>query len=279
MKHKLKGSLLFILSISLFIASCHKENTSFDYNMAIETVSDYVDTQQMTNLLLNTYFKSITDSTLITDGIAEIDGADVNYSADPAIITILYSWAKYDSYGHLRKGKYEASTESSFFDSLAIININFSNFFYDSSAISVGNFSIENMGTTTNNNYLFKVEATDILIKYHDSTGNISYQVEQNYLRVKNPSTPYHTNDDYFRISGNMTGIARNNNSFTSSTQDTNNLLVYYSCPWIKGGTAEIELPGFIYNASVDFFNDGECRNHYSIITNETLFLRKFDPE
>jgi len=279
MKHSLKGSLLFILSISLFITSCHKENTSFDYNMAIKTVSDYVDAQQMTNLLLNTYFKSITDSTLITDGTAEIDGADVSYSADPAIITILYSWAKYDGYGHLRQGKYEANTASSFLDSLAIINFTFSNFFYDTAAISVGSFSIENMGTTTNNNYLFKVEATDILIKPHDSTGNISYQVEQNYVRVKYPSTTYYTNDDYFKISGNMTGIARNGNSFISATQDTNNLLVYYSCPWIKSGSAEIELPGFIYNAAVYFSNDGECRNHYSIITNETLFLKKFDPE
>lgn len=277
MKHSIKGSFILILSIILIIASCHKENTSFDYNQAIETVSDYVEAQQMTDLLLNTYFKSITDSTLLTDGIAEIDGADVSYTTDPAVITIYYSYTKYDGYGHLRYGKYEASTEESFFDSLAIINFTFSDFYYDTTAISIGDFKLENIGSAISHNYLFKVEATDIVIESYNSTGDINYQVEQDYLRIKDPSSQYYTNDDYFKISGSMSGISGTGNAFISTTNDTNSLIVYYSCPWIKGGTTKIELPDFIYNASVNFENEGECLNQYSITTNETLFIKEFD--
>ena len=278
MKHTFRGSLLFILAIMLVTSSCHKENTSFDYNQAVETVSDYVEAQQMTDLILSTYFKAITDSTLLTNGASEIDGAFVSCMDSSTKIVIEYpSWGKDDGYGHYRKGKYEASTESNLFDSLAVINFTFHNFYYDDDSISVEEFTLENLGATTNHNYLFNVSATDILRKFHDTTGHIKYQVEQNFIRVKDPSSPYYTNDDYFEVSGNMIGVARNGDTFNSSTSDISNLIDYLSCQWIKGGVTEVDLPEFIYSASVDFNNEGECKNQFLITINETLFIRVFD--
>ncbi len=170
MKHTVIENLLFILAITLITSSCHKENTSFDYNQAVETISDYVEAQQMTDLLLSTYFKAITDSTLLNNGAAEIDGAFVSCIDSSTKIVIEYpSWGKDDGYGHYRKGKYEASTESSFFDSLAVINLTFRNFYYDDDSISVGNFVLENLGKTTIHNYLFNIRASDILRKFHDT--------------------------------------------------------------------------------------------------------------
>ena len=278
MKHTVKGSLLFVLAITLVTSSCHKENTSFDYNQVVETVSDYVEAQQMTNLLISTYFKAITDSILLTNGASEIDGAFVSFIDSSRKIVIEYpSWGKDDGYGHYRKGIYEASTESNFFDSLAVIIFTFHNFYYDDDSISVEEFTLENLGATTNHNYLFNVSATDILRKFHDTTGYIKYNTQQNYVRIKDPSSLYYTNNDYFEISGNLSGLARNGTTFNSTTNDTSNLIDYLSCQWIKGGVTEVDLPEFIYNASVDFNNEGECKNQYLITINETLFSRAFD--
>ena len=278
MKHTVKGSLQFILAIMLITSSCHKENTSFDYNQAVETVSDYVEAQQMTDLILSTYFKAITDSTLLTNGASEIDGAFVTCMDSSTKIVIEYpSWGKDDGYGHYRKGKYEASTESDFFDSLAVVNFTFHNFYYDDDSISVGNFTLENIGSTTNHYYLFNVNATDVLRKFHDTTGNIKYQVEQNFIRVKDPSSPYYTDDDYFKVSGNLTGVARNGSTFNSTTNNTSNLIYYLSCQWINGGITEVDIPEFIYNASIDFNNEGDCKNQYTYTINENIFIRAFD--
>lgn len=279
MKRSVKGRLIIMLLFTTaFVSSCHKENTSFDYNQTIETVSDYVEAQQMTNLLLNTYFKSITDSILFADGTAEIDGADVSYSSNPAKIIIEYPhWGRDDGYGHFRQGIYEVTTESGFFDSLAVVNFAFINFFYDYDSIIIGNLSITNSGTTTNDNNIFNVVANNVLRKFHDTTGYIKYNVEQSYIRIKDSSSPYYSDNDHFEITGNLSGLARNGHTYNSTTQDTSSLMVYYSCRWIRGGITEVELPEFIHNATVNFNNGGECLNQYSIITNETLFTEAFD--
>lgn len=270
---------LFLSLISI-LTSCSKKNTSFDYNQAIETVSDYVESQQMTDLLLNTYFKSITDSVLLTDGVAEIDGADVSYSIDPAKIVIEYPiWGKEDGYGHIRKGIYEANTESSFFDSLAIINFTFSNFFYDHDSVSVADLTIINKGITNDGNYLFDIEATDIYREFYDTSGHIRYQLQQMFLRNKFTSSPYYSDNDYFEISGSLSGVARNGKNFNSIIHDTSSLRNSFSCSWLVGGMSDIELPDFIYDAKVDFSNDGKCLNQYSIITNGTLLIKAFDIE
>lgn len=279
MRHIINEGLIvtIVLSVVLFFSSCHKKNTSFDFNQAIETVSDYVEAQQMTDLLLNTYFKSITDSTLLTDGEAEIDGANISYSTDPAIIIINYLWHKGDGYGHYRKGIYEASSESGFFDSLAIVNFTFSNFFYDFDSIAVGSLSITNLGLNADGNYLFNVDATDIYREFHDTTGHIVFQLQQDFIRNKDTSSPYYTDNDFFKISGNLTGVARNGKSFSSIVQDTASLRSSYACRWLNGGTSEIELPEFIYNATANFSNEVECLNQYSVITNGSLFIKAFD--
>ncbi len=273
----LMASIFF--SFLFFSSSCSKKNTSFDYNEVIETVGDYVESQQMTDLLLNTYFKSISDSILLTDGFAEIDGADVSLTLNPAKIIIKYPvWGKDDGYGHYRKGIYEASTETSFFDSLATINFTFSNFSYDFDSVSVGDLTIINNGISEGN-YSFEVNATNIYRGFHDTTGQILYNVQQDFIRIKSTSSPYYSENDYFDISGNLSGIARNGKVFNGIVQDTSSLKNSLSCIWLKGGTSNVELPDFIHNATTSFMNDGECLNQYNVVTNETLLIKAFDSE
>ena len=285
MRHIVKKGLIvtIVLSVVVFITSCHKENTSLDFNQSVETISDYVEAQQMTDLLLNTYFKSITDSTLLTDGISEIDGASVSYSANPAKIIIdYYIWSKEDGYGHYRKGRYEATTASSFFDSLAVVDFSFHSFDYDFDSINATNFSLTNMGNNADDNYLFSVSITNFYRKFHDTTGIITYQLQQDFIRTKDISSPYYTDNDFFSISGNLSGIARNGKSYTSIISDTNNLTNSFSCQWLIDGTSEINLPesdNFTNIATVNFSNSGTCRNQYSIVINGSLLTKAFDKE
>ena len=264
----------------MIIASCSKNNTSFDYTQAIETTSNYVEAQQMTDLLLNTYFKSITDSILLTDGISNIDGANISYTSTPAKLTIEYPWCTNDGYGHTRVGIYEATSESGFFDSLDIINFEFKNFYYDFDSISVSGFSIVNKGRI-NNNYLFDIEVNNIYRETIDTATNktfeMTYKVDQSFTRFKDNSSPYYTQEDYFAISGIITGKDQNGFSYSAVIVDTSLLVNSLSCKWLKQGNVNIELPDFIYNTTTNFSYDTDCKDIYSIIMNETLFTQAFD--
>lgn len=67
----------------MVFSSCGKENQQINYNTGVLASQEYVQSQQMMNLILNTYFKSITDSLLIVAHESEIDGAYVTYAETP----------------------------------------------------------------------------------------------------------------------------------------------------------------------------------------------------
>ncbi len=270
-----------VASVSLLIllySSCHKKNTSFNYTIAVETVVDYVKTQQMTDLLLGTYFKSITDSILLVDSVAIIDGANVSLSYNPTTIEFNYSSTDGDDgYGHNRKGKYTAVSTSNFINPEAEITFTFQNFKYDFDTISTNSFILTNTGFDNNNNYVYNLIATNVLIKFYDTTGTVNFNIDQRFIRVKDPASDYYTYNDYFEIEGSNTGVARNGYQYNSATIDSDNLIMNYSCNWLSGGSAFVQLPQFVHDAEVNFFNSGNCINKYSIITNGTLFEKSFD--
>jgi len=270
-----------LISFLLLVASCHKDNTSFSYDDAVETTSSYVEGQQMADLILNTYFKSITDSTLLADGTSEIDGANVSYSTDPLEISIKYAWDIPDGYGHYRKGTITATSESGFFDSLDVINLSFNSFYYDLDSVHVGSFEITNKGLSVNHNYIFDIVGSSIFRQTTDSlevkVSHMIFNLQQEFVRHKDASSVYHTPDDYFRISGNLNGTARNGFAFSGNVNSENYLLSSYSCNWLKSGVVDVTLAEFIYDAQLNFDNGGECKNEYSIIINESLFRKAFD--
>ncbi len=279
---KLIYKLVFVIVISLILStSCHKDNTSFDYNKALETTGNYVEAQQTINLLLNTYFKSITDSLLLNDSVSYIDGANITYSSNPPKIVIAYPWCIYDGYGHTRYGQIEATSQTGFFNTLDIVNIDFKNFNYDNNPMSVSSFSITNKGLTNANNYTFDILATNIQIDKIDTVNNITYKIayelQQTFVLIKDPISAYSTSNDYFNISGSISGTGQNEYAFNTTISDTNVLINSYSCNWLKGGIANIELPDFIYNATADYNNNSTCVNKYSVVINEDLFIKAFD--
>ncbi len=273
----LRNTALYILALLvLTLSSCHKKNTQFDYNEAVETVHDYVEVQQMTNLLLQTYTKSLTDSTLIADGISVIDGAAVTMASQPSTITFeYYGGAVDDGYDHTRSGKYMASTNGSFTDPSAVISMEFISFSYDGDMVTADEFTMTNSDQFTD--LTFDVVSKNISRVYGDTTGIIEFDINQKFTLIKDLSSPYHTPNDSFQIEGSMVGISRNSKNFNSVIADSDIINQVYSCNWMKAGSANVELPDFIHNASVSFYNDGQCMNKYSITTNGALFEKGYD--
>lgn len=267
---------IILTTMTFAISSCHKKNTQFDYNQAVETVHDYVEAQQMTNLLLQTYFKAIHDSLLLVDGTSTIDGATVTLTSQPASITFeYYGGAVDDGYGHIRSGKYHATTTSDFTMPSASIEFEFNNFSYDGDLVESKEFTLVNSDTFSD--LIFELTADEIKRTYGDTTGTITYDMQQVIWLTKDPSSQYYTENDFFEVYGDMSGIARNNKSFNSSTPDSERLLQKFSCSWLVSGTSNIELPEFIHNATVSFFNNGQCLNKFSITTNGVLFEKAYD--
>ena len=279
---KISNGLIFscIFLMILLSSSCHKENTSFNYNQAIETVGSYVEAQQMTDMLLNTYFKSITDSTLLASGESVIDGANVTYIVNPAKIIIDYPYNKTDGYGHYRNGTYEAISETGFLDSADVIKLSFANFYYDNDSLNINNITIINKGKNSNNDNVYSIFGSQLYRGSSDTTGSksyIMYQFQQEFILHKDASSVYHTQNDYFGISGNLMGNARNTFTFNASIADTNLLINAYDCNWIVGGISNILLNEFTYNSVADFSIDGDCINMYSIFTNDSRITTAFD--
>ena len=273
---KIAITITLIITITFAITSCHKKNTEFDYNLAIETVHDYVEAQQMTNLLLLTYFKAITDSTLMADSISIIDGAAVTLISDPSTMVFeYYNGAVNDGYGHTRSGRYTASTSSNFTTANAKVIFDFIKFTYDGDLITSNGFELTNGDLSVG--FTFDVVASNINRDYGDTTGTIKYNIQETITITKDPSSPYHTSNDYFEVSGNNSGTARNDKIYSAQTEDGDKLVQRYSCNWMDVGSSIVELPEFIHNASVSFFNDGQCMNKYSITTNGTLFEKGYD--
>ncbi len=262
-----------ILVQTVYFVSCHKNNTSFDYSPAVETIPDYVEAQQMTGLLLFTYFKALSDTTLQNDSIATIDGATVTLQSNPATIKIDYSvWGNHDGYGHFRLGNYIATTETGFSEPQADVNFTFNGFMYDTDTVSVTGFKLKNdfIGNTTNPVYI--AEAENLTRGYSDSTGTLSYRFNLNYKFYKDVSTPYYSTHDSFDIWGTIDGIARNNYPFVSTINEDDKLQHYYYCCYFLYGSSYVELPQFDYNGDVYFSNNGSCLNRYLISINDTDF-------
>jgi hypothetical protein len=262
-----------IFSVIITISACHKKNTSFDYSQAVETTSDYVEAQQMTNLILLTYFKSLRDSTLQADSIAVIDGAVVTMHSNPNTIKIDYFvWGNYDDYNYFRTGNYIASCDNNFTDPQAVITFSFNNFMYDTDTIVITGFTLNNDYMNNNESPVYAVEIINLTRRYSDTTGTFSYKLNQSFKLIQEQSSPYYSENDYFEISGSLEGQARNGKNFVSNTSETDKLHFYYTCAFMQDGIAKVELPDFIYNGDVNFNNSRDCINKYTIILNETNF-------
>ncbi len=257
-------ALLIFLAFGLLFTACKDNNTYISYNREIDATNDYVTGQQTIVLLLNTYFKSISDSLLLADGQNTIDGANVSYNggADDTLFIRYPSWGTDDGYGHWRAGVIKVTTKQGFFTTAANYRFIFSGFTYDKDTLRVDSMFMQYLGRTDGND-LFSVVADTVYQIFIDSSGIHSFSMEQSFLRIKDGTSVYHTPFDRFEIDGKIEGTSRDGVRYTSVVAGDQLLLSQLDCPFLKQGFVSISYNEVFYEAMVYFSDTDTCANQY----------------
>ncbi len=272
--------LMALAVILVMFSSCGKENQQIDYNVGVLASQEYVQSQQMMDLLLNTYFKSITDSLLIVDYSSSVDGATVTYRNTPGeTIIINYPlWGCEDECGHNRAGKITAVAHPGFYDSLAVINLSFDEFRYDGDTLLVNGFTITNKGKTDGLNDAYAVKAQSVQRIYADTMGGgTHFSMDQIFVREKDPATIYHSTKDRFMISGTIKGVSSTGYSYMAHVETEGYILDQFSCNWAKLGPALLSLESQVYSTFILFPGADTCANRYVVDIEGNSFYFLFD--
>lgn len=263
----LTSVFLFVFLTGLLFSSCKKDDNSYySYNTGIAATNDYVIGQQMMVLILNTYFKSISDSLLLATGRSDVDGAAVyikNGAADTLLIRYPV-WGTDDGYGHWRAGEIKVCTEDGFFNPSTDYRFYFVDFFYDKDTLRVDNLSMQYMGKDGSND-LFSVYSDTILQIFSDSSGVNEFWINQSFLRYKDPSSIYYTLQDKFEVSGSFEGISIGGVNYHTEIFPDSALLNQYDCSFLKQGPCAINFGDFPYRGSVYFSEADTCANQYVV--------------
>ena len=274
-----KNFVLFILLATVISVSCKKQNTYIDYNPAIFASKEFVSNQQMMVQILNTYFKSLTDSTLWADDHALIDGADVYIQYTPELLMeIKYpSWGNNDGYGHFRIGTINAVPETGFYEAGALVNFYFDGFLYDKDTLEVDKMTVQNMESTEPSMYNFEVMIDSAIIIYSDTSGQQSFNMAQQFTLKKSAASTYTSPLDEILITGAVEGITMNLTTYSALVADSSEIVDKYTCPWLKNGVANLQVAGFDYPALIYYPEADSCKNEYLIEIDGNPFPFPFD--
>lgn len=275
----MKLKLLFISGLMLLVFfSCKKENTRYSYQTGIEGAQSYVEAQQFMTQILNTYFKSLTDSVLKVDGKSKIDGADVYYYTDPERLAFKYPWwGNDDGYGQWRANSFEAVPRTTFEDEEVIVDVFFYDFQYNHDTINVKNMLINHLGRVDGVNEHFQVSCEQVENIYADTSGVSLFSFDEGFVMYKDQSTIYTSPEDEFSISGMLNGTSKNSVIFNSLVDPDSLLLNNFSCNWLNTGKVDISVDQFNYDAHVYFSEKDTCQNQYLILINDNPFPYPID--
>ena len=259
--------IVFIVVIVIFAPSCKKNNNSMvDYSYGVAISSDYANVQHLSISLANTYFKCIYDTALINNGIAIIDGAEVEYSADSLFqLKIIYPpWGTDDGYGNWRQGEIHIKADGGFFNKDENVNLYFENFYFTKDTIVAHNYSIKYLGNNS-----FQMLSDSVCRIMEDSTGLIIFNSEQVFKTILGTNgQPINLS-----ISGLFEGESREGNHFETSVKE--DVFSDLNCNWMKQGEVEILFDSTTYSGSIFYSDPSVCENWYNLVIDGVDFPSK----
>ena len=279
-----KVGLIVILAAVLtgaLLTSCkkHPDNTMVDYNVELQTISEYMYLQQFADQFMQTFFKAVYDSTLISQGFAKIDSAMVNYQNqhDTMRIQVVYwhseqnDWHHIDSYKHYRMGFFSFLSDSLFLErdtGRVVIEVE-KPFYFDSLNVNIQNIDIRKTGINDKGRQQFRVEFRDMVMsgeRYHKFTYRFSAAFD--YELVRNGATGSLTDEDYLLIKGNIAGNTKTRIGFHFETGTDTLLELVPACRFLRGGKGVLTMEGsnVPQNKSViDYVASDGCANYYEV--------------
>jgi len=268
--------IVVLLAVALVYGSCKKEQNSwFNYNDGIETSKAFVQNEQMMIDLMKTYFKSIGDSLLFATGKSNIDGAKILYidtAVDKQILIEYPEWGNHDGYGHWRMNSYMASTKTDFNAPDALVTFTFLNFLYDKNPLTAKKMTIQNMGKPNGVNDQYHLIANGVERFLSDTTGYLTFDLDQYFLRFKDPSSLYFSVNDSFAIQGTLNGSTNLGLAYESTIKPDSVLMNKYTCNFLKKGPVTVRTNSFKYDSYVYFPGSDTCFNQFVAVINNNVF-------
>ena len=259
--------VLLLVGIVMFTSSCKKNNnTMVDYSYGVAVSSDYANVQHLSISLANTYFKCIYDTALINNGIATIDGAEVEYSADSLFkLKIIYPpWGNSDGYGNWRKGEIHIQADDGFFNINEIVKFHFDNFSFTKDTIVAHDYSIKYLGNNS-----FQMLSDSVCRIMEDSTGVVVFNSGQ----IFNIALNANNQPNSILVSGLLDGISREGHRFETSVKE--DMFSDLNCNWMKQGEVEILFDSVDYSGSMFYSDPSVCENWYNLVIDDTDFPSK----
>lgn len=137
--------------------------------------------------------------------------------------------------------------------------------------------TVTNLGRTDDINYSYRIKVSSGQRIYADSTGATAFNMDQTFVYYKDPTTIFHSPEDYFEISGGMNGTTSSNKNYAASLSEHEYMLNEFDCNWAKLGPAILSFESEIYEAFILFPGADTCLNKYAVGIDGNPFYYPFD--
>jgi len=228
--------------------------------------------------LISTYFKAITNETLLTQNDAQIDGGYIylTNSADAFNIDFDFGNGLYDPYMRLRKGKMLSTSNG---DPLALgttTTFTFENFSFlavdtfPENRVTVQQMQLK-LNNITANNYTFALNLTDFTFTDTTGTKTIHLSGQFDIEWTKSTDSPYFTDNEMFTIKPNTTFT--NYDDFSMEMNTSNAMQFDPDCSLVKGGSATFNITGITPGeGELNFDNQNKCNEGANMTLAEIPF-------
>ena len=238
----------------IFIGSCRK-NKSTDLNPDVNVANDVILSVSSYTTVFNLLLKARLDTSLARQGHAYIDGAYTTYDTlrreyDFDFLMIFSP----DSVQRL--GRIAAVVSGDILQKNSYAKVYFQNYYEDYGKVG-GTDSIVNQGVNNSGQMVFLNTVPDGFIEKVVGGGTISVKITGSYKTLSSSLVPGNSGI-LFLMGGNISGLSSKGYAFSASIRDS--LQDAFSCPWIKGGTIDLQIPDAqVTSGYIDFVTSDGC--------------------
>ena len=270
-KFNMKKLLLVTVLIITSIYSCKDDNVIDNLEQQnLQSSSDYLLAEK---ILID--IQRIVENSLISTGTTKDCPTYTSKNNDPLNTdTLITNFGEVNCLhlDHLNRGKIITIYSAYIHDSSAIINNTFDNFYFNNNLIQ-GNIVLENLGTNSNQEYVYNLDINNLSI----TTNNGIINLNANYKKIliSGQSTKYQYQDDIYLITGSATGNSVNGNDFNMLVTDSlllNNSCIESSSCVITKGKSTISPVGY-KDRKLDYGNNLCDCNISAEINNDTHLI------
>jgi hypothetical protein len=272
---KMFKRIIFLPALLLvfWLTSCKDKTNEVDYNPNVSSAKDYIRAEDAVLEIVNSFFKGVYDTAVINHGYDYIDACSVRMYPDQD--SMIYNYGTVDRLcqdDKFRRGHFDVKFTGNIFDVGVTANIITDSLLVDDLPIET-NMLITNLGLNSDNLQEYNLQVTSSCIYLPDTNITNYTSVTTNFILLweEGWQTPEIHEDDIFLISGNASGLSKDQIDFSISIQEP--LVNQLDCWWISSGTSQITVPTAEFpDGTIDYILEDGCHNEMNFYFNDNLF-------